>query len=62
MYFSTVLFSKEDEGSGDVNPERALEVGTIIQQSLDGGFFTDNMSYVAAVGHTQYAEGARLYV
>ena len=44
MSFSTGLFSKEDEGSGDVNPEYALEVGTTIQQSLDGGCFTDKMS------------------
>ena len=44
MYFSTGLFSKEDEGSGDVNPECALDVGKIIQQSLDGGCFTDKMS------------------
>ena len=44
MSFSTGLFSREDEGSGDVNPECALEVGTIIQQSLHGGCFTDMMS------------------
>ena len=42
--FSTGLFSKEDEGSGDVNLECALEVGTIIQQFFDGGFFTEKMS------------------
>ena len=44
MSFSTGLFSKENEGSGDVNPDCALEVGTIIQQPLDGGCFTDKMS------------------
>ena len=44
MYFSTGLFSKEDEGSYDINRECALELGTIIQQSLDGGCFTNKMS------------------
>ena len=38
MYFSTGLFS------GDVNLDCALEVGTISQQSLDGGCVTDKMS------------------
>ena len=42
--FSTGLFSKEDEGSGEVNLECALEVGTIIQQFLDGRCFTDKIS------------------
>ena len=38
MSFSTGLFFR------DVNPDCALEVETIIQQSLDGGWFADKMS------------------
>lgn len=44
MSFSTGLFSKEGDKSEEVNADCAFEVGTSIQQSLDGGCFTDKMS------------------
>ena len=54
MSFSTGLFSKEGESSGEVNPDCALEVGTEIQQSLDGGCFTDKMSTKIKVKNLSY--------
>ena len=48
MSFSTGLFS------GDVNPDCALDVGTIIQQSLDEGCFTDKMSSNSKVKNLDY--------
>ena len=44
MSFSTGLFSKQGENSDVVNPDCSFEVGTEIQQSFDGGCFTDKMS------------------
>ena len=48
MSFLTRLFS------GDVNPDCYLEVGSIIQQSPDGGCFTDKMSYKSKAKNLAY--------
>ena len=41
MSFSTGLFSKDEENSVEVSPDCALEIGNTIQESFDGGCFTE---------------------